>query len=193
MLPALLAQLGLPLLVNAVGGALRKVDHPTAKAAAEALDTVGAAVTRGEVTPEQMAEANRHIERIAEIDAEVERLALGEINSTMRAEMAAGGWRGGWRPFWGYVTGLAWGLQSLAVVACLVGAVAATIQGKTDAVTALLNGSATLAGALTVQWSVALAVLGIAIKARSDDKAAVLGGPQPLGIVGALAERIRGR
>lgn len=193
MLPALLAQIGLPLLVKAVGGALNKIDHPAAKGAAEALDAVGAAVARSDITPEQLAEAHRHVERMTEIDAATERAAMAEINATMRQELVSGGWRGGWRPYWGYITGTAWGLQALAIVGCMIGAVVATLQGKTDAVTALLTGAATLAGALSVQWTVALTVLGVAIRARTDDKARAAGAPPPAGMLAAISDRIRGR
>jgi hypothetical protein len=76
MIPALLAQLGLPLLIRAVGAGLGRIDDPVARTAAEALGTVEAAVTDGRIPPEAVTEANRHVERLAELDSRDHRTAL---------------------------------------------------------------------------------------------------------------------
>ncbi|MBI2235398.1 MAG: ribokinase [Magnetospirillum sp.] len=194
MIPALLAQIGLPLLTKLVGGALDKIDHPAAKVASQALGTVGQAMAGNEISPEQLAEANRHVERMAEIDGDVAKVTLSEVNTTIRAEAASEDpYTRRWRPTWGYVTAATWGLQTVAIVACLMGAVWASIEGKADVVTALLTGSASLAGALAVQWSVALAVLGVAVVKRSDDKSVAAGNPPATGLMGAIAQRLGGR
>ena len=86
MLAALLAQIGLPLLVKTVGSALGRLDHPIAKSAADALDGVGSAIEKGTISPEVVSEANRHVERMVAIDAEREAKILSEINQTIRAE-----------------------------------------------------------------------------------------------------------
>lgn len=193
MIPALLASVGLPLLTKWIGGALEKVDHPAAQVAAGALKDVGAAMDRKEISPEQLAEANRHVERLAEIDADVTKTALTEINATIRAEaQSEDAYTRRWRPTWGYVTAATWALQAVAVVACMGGAVYAAIQGRGDVVEKLLTGAAALAGALSIQWSVALAVLGVAVSKRSDDKAIAAGERPAPGLLGALASRIAG-
>lgn len=193
MIPAILASVGLPLLTKWIGGALEKVDHPAAQVAAGALKDVGDAIGRKEISPEQLAEGNRHVERMAEIDADETKAVLAEVNATIRAEsQSEDAYTRRWRPTWGYVTAFTWALQTVAIVACLLGAVWATIQGKADVVTALLTGAASLAGALAVQWSVALAVLGVAVAKRSEDKAVAAGNQPAPGILGALATRIAG-
>ncbi|MEK9844346.1 MAG: ribokinase, partial [Thalassospira sp.] len=68
MIPALLAQIGLPLLIKAVGAGLDHIDNPIAKTAADGLKQVEQAVSKGDVTPAQILEANRHTERMAEIE-----------------------------------------------------------------------------------------------------------------------------
>lgn len=193
LIPALLASVGLPLLVKAVGGALGMIDNPVAKTAAEALDGVGKAMDAKAITPEQVAEGNRHMERMAEIDADREMEIIGQVNATMRAETQADDpYTRRWRPTWGYVTAFTWGVQGLAVVFCLLGATWAAIDGKADVVTALLTGAASLAGALSIQWAVALSVLGVSVVKRSDDKAVAAGQAPAPGLLGALANRIAG-
>ena len=68
-----------------------------------------------------------------------------------------------WRPIWGYVT-----------------------AGPN----ALLAGAAGLLGALAVQWSVALAVLGVNVAKRSEDKATQAGQTPAPGILGAIVNGI---
>ena len=46
--------------------------------------------------------------------------------------------------------------------------------------------------ALTPMWGVALSVLGINIVKRSQDKAVAAGAGRPLGLIGALAQRLSG-
>jgi len=76
VIPALLAQIGLPLLVKAVGGALEKIDHPVAKAATSAMNAVDAAIVSKSITPEHLAEANRHTERMTELDQAAQKIDI---------------------------------------------------------------------------------------------------------------------
>jgi hypothetical protein len=66
----------------------------------------------------------------------------------------------GWRPLFGYVVAASWALQSLAVSFVVV--------ARPDQAAPLLNGLAEL----TAQWGFALGVTGLAVHARSRDKAA---------------------
>lgn len=193
MIPAILASVGLPLLTKWIGGALEKVDHPAAKVAAGALKDVGAAMDCKEISPEQLAEANRHVERMAEIDADETKAIVADVNATIRAEtQSEDEYVRRWRPKWGYVTAETWRVQTYAIVACMVAATGAAIMGKGEVVKVLLEGASNLVSALSIQWSVALGVLGVAVVKRSQDKAVAAGNPPPAGILSAIAARLPG-
>lgn len=199
MLPLL--AMGLPVLAKAVGGALGLIDHPAARVAAEALGAVTSAIDNREISPEQLAEANRHAEAMARIEADVagQELAadtdrLTEINRSMRAEAGSDdAYTRRWRPTWGYVTAATWALQSLALAGCVVAATWMAAKGHPGAAATLLDGATALAGALSVQWAIALSVLGVAVSARSKDKATAAGQAPAPGTVGALLGRIGGK
>lgn len=164
MLPALLAQIGLPLLVRVVGGALAKVDHPAAKAASEALASVET------LPPERIAEANRHLEALARIDSDDYRETVREVNASLRAEAASEDrYVRRMRPTFGYVMAATWAAQMGAVAWVVV----ASPQDAASVIEAL--------GALSVVWSVGLSVLGVYVFKRSADKALAAGhAPTPL-------------
>lgn len=125
--------------------------------------------------------------------AEEETKRLLTINETMRKELdSEDPFVRRWRPFWGYVSACCWAAQTLAIFIAVVGATIATFTGKPDLGNTLLDGLATLLGSLTVMWSVALAVLGIQVAARSRDKA-VAAGEEPLSIVGTILGALRRR
>lgn len=106
---------------------------------------------------------------LAELEAHTRQLEA--INETARAAINSDDkYVRRWRPTWGYVTAVTWALQSMAIMFCFCAAAVATLYGKAEAVTALMNGAASLAGALTVQWGVALTVLGVNVVKRSHDK-----------------------
>lgn len=106
---------------------------------------------------------------------------LGEVNATMRAEVAANdAYVRRWRPTFGYAMAFTWTatMVSIAWITVAVPAQAPAI------IAALVNTSA--------MWGVALAVLGIAVHKRSQDKAIAAGAtPQP-GMLGAITRRIAG-
>lgn len=159
MIPALLASFGLPLLVKAVGGALGGLDHPAAKAAAGALQQVGAALG-----PEQVAEANRHLERMVELDSAEARAALEQINTTMRSEAASEDWYvRRWRPTFGYAVAATWA----ATMGAVSWAIVAEPAQSPAIIAALVNTSPI--------WGIALGVLGVAVVKRSQDKTRLLG------------------
>jgi hypothetical protein len=135
----------------------------------------------------ELQENNRvELERLA-IQAETARLA--EINATMRAEVKSDdAYVRRWRPTFGYAVALSWTLQMLGIVAAVLYAifVDAGVAGV------IIDAVSQLAGALSLQWSVALAVLGINVQARSRDKELATGRPPAPGLVGALVQRIAG-
>jgi hypothetical protein len=175
MIPAILAQVGLPLLVKWVGSALGGIDHPATKGAAKALGEVGEAIATSRVDPAQIAEAHRHLEAMAAADGENYRAALAEVNATARIEaQSEDPYVRRMRPTFGYVMALTWAVQMAAVAWAIVTAPKEAAQ----VVEAL--------GALSLMWSVGLSVLGVYVYKRSSDKALAAGGA-PEGAFGALA------
>lgn len=159
MIPALLAKLGLPLLVQAAGQGLARIDHPAARAAAEALTEVGTSIGAGAITPEQVAEANRHVERMAELESEEARTTLREVNASLRAEAASqDAYVRRMRPTFGYIMAVTWGAQMGSVAWITI----ADPPAAAGAVAALAS--------LTTIWSVGLGVLGIYVYKRSEEK-----------------------
>ncbi len=159
MIPMLLAQIGLPLLVKAVGGALETIDDPIARSAAAAVKAVDEAVGRQAITPAQVAEANRHTERMADLNGTLDAVALRQINRTFRAEVTTDdAYVRRWRPTFGYAVALAW----LATMGACAWAVVAT-PGQAPAIIAALVNTSPI-------WAVALGVLGVSVVKRSQDK-----------------------
>ncbi len=170
MIPALIAQIGLPLLAKLVGGALSRIDHPAAKEAAQALEAAGASLG-----PEQVAEANRHLETLARLDSDEDRETLREVNASLRAEVASeDAYVRRMRPTFGYVMAASWAAQ--------MGAVAWIVVREPAEAAAVIEAL----GALSVMWSVGLSVLGVYVYKRSADKALAAGVPVP-----GLIERLR--
>lgn len=159
MIPAILAQLGIPLLIKLVGEGLRKLDNPIADGAADALSQVDDAITAGKITPERVAEANRHTERMAQIAADEYRTTIAEVNASLRTEVASGdAYVRRMRPTFGYVMALTWAGQMGAIAYVIV-----TDPGKAGAVIAAMASLGTI-------WTVGLSVLGIYVYKRSQEK-----------------------
>jgi hypothetical protein len=164
MLPALLAGIGLPLLGRLVSGGLKAIGNPVADAAAAALDKVEDAVGRGEIPSERLSEANRHLERLSEIEAVRETEILKHVNATMRVETnSEDAFVRRWRPTFGYIVSLSWAVQFGAIAYAMV----ATPEYAKELVEAVV--------ALTPAWGIALAVLGVNVVKRSRDKEVAAG------------------
>jgi len=177
---ALLAKFGLPLLVDAVGSAIGSIDHPAAQTAAGALKDVGAAIGTKEISPEQIAEANRHMERMAEIDSAEAREALAQINETFRQEVKSeDAYVRRWRPTFGYAVALTW----VATMGAVSWAIVAEPTNAPTIIAALVNTSPI--------WGIALGVLGISVVKRSQDKAIAAGAAQEQDGDGPLARAAR--
>lgn len=161
MISALLAQVGLPLLVKTVGSALSGSSNAVAKAAGDALKGVEGEIESGRLTGEDLAEANRHIEAMAELDAETDRAWLSQVNRTIRAEVASEDpYVRRMRPTFGYVVAVTWAAQ--------MGAVAYVIATDPAAAGAVVSAL----GSLGTIWTVGLSVLGIYVYKRSQEKQA---------------------
>ncbi len=178
---ALIAQIGLPVLAHVLGGALGRIDSPAAKTASKALDDVAGAFARREIDPAQIAEANRHLERMAATESAAYREAIAQINRTFRTELQSDdAYVRRWRPTFGYAVAFTWVLQ----VAGLAWAVIATPERAGEIIAAMTS--------LSVIWGVALSVLGINVAKRSQDKAIAAGITPPRGLGRALLDAVSG-
>jgi len=181
MLAGLLASVGLPFLTRLVSDGLKSIDNPVAQAAGGALDEVDEALGRDEITPEQLAEANRHVEKMAAIRAQREEAALTQVNRTMRAEVTSDdAYVRRWRPTFGYAVALTWTVQ----MGGLTYAVVMTPEFAGKILAAMTN--------LSMTWGIALSILGINVAKRSRDKEIAAGRlPEP-GLLQRLAGPLLG-
>ena len=120
-------------------------------------------------------------EALTRMTLEAETARLSEVNKTMRAEAASNdAYVRRWRPTFGYMTAAAWLLQCMAI--------AITIVWKPEHA-GLVSQAIT---SLTPMWGVALAVLGVNVAKRSQDKQVAAGQQPPGGLMGAIAKRLAG-
>ncbi len=121
MVPAILAKVGLPFFIQILSGALSQISNPVAQSASEALGKIDTAIKSGEISPEQVAEANRHAEKMAELEIQGNQSALAEINHTMRAETASSdSYVRRMRPTFGYMMAFTWAAQMFAIAYVIV-------------------------------------------------------------------------
>ncbi len=159
MIETLLAKVGLPILVNIVADVLDGVDTPITKGASKALRDVDEAIKSGNIDAEQIAEANRHTEKITELQIRENISNLAAINETIRAEVVSQDqYVRRMRPTFGYIMAVTWGAQMLGLAYVMV--------FETARAGLVLNAM----GNLTAIWAVGLSVLGIYVYKRSEDK-----------------------
>lgn len=159
MLPALLAQIGLPVLIKSVSSALEKMSSPVAKTAAEALKQVDSAVARGAITLDQVKEANRHLEKMAELDSDEFKTLINEVNQSLRVEISStDNYVRRMRPTFGYIMAGTWAAQMLAIAFVILDAP----EKAGNVINAMSN--------LSTIWTVGLSVLGIYVYKRSKEK-----------------------
>ncbi|OOE45123.1 3TM-type holin [Salinivibrio kushneri] len=116
----------------------------------------------------------------SKIESEERRNQLTQQHATMQAELASNDpYVRRWRPTFGYAMCVAWCLLFAGIAYALV----ASPEHAAEMINAVV--------ALTPLFSVALAVLGISIHKRSQDKQ-VAKGVKPLGAVGALKKAVKG-
>lgn len=159
MIASILAKIGVPLLSGLLADSLKTIDSPVTKTAAKALDQVERELQTGRITGDQIAEANRHTEAMAELKLREHAKAMEEINASLRAEVASQDlYVRRMRPTFGYLMALTWAAQMLGVAYVLV---FQTAQAGT-----ILNAMSSLSAI----WAVGLSVLGVYIYKRSEDK-----------------------
>ncbi len=182
MIPALLAQLGLPLLVRTISSVLETINSPLASAAVSSLKDVDSAISESRIAPEQVAEANRHLEKMAELESADFQLGIAETSKTTRGDASSeDAYVRRMRPTFGYVMALTWGTQMTALAYIIV-----TDPAEAGAVVSAMASLGTI-------WSVGLGVLGIYVYKRSDEKRQTAGGDCGTDTgIGGMVERLIG-
>jgi len=159
MIESILAKIGLPLLITFITQALREINSPVTRGAADALDKVEDALQAGTISPEQLSEANRHLEELAKMQSEEFKATLSEINQTIRTEVASTDkYVRRMRPTFGYIMAISWMAQMFGIAYIII-----FDTDKAGAVMAAM-------GSLSAIWGIGLSVLGIYVYRRSDDK-----------------------
>lgn len=149
---------GIPALIAGLAELLKNVNHPAAKGAGAALDTVSEAMVAGQIAPEQLGEMNRHLEKLAEMEASERSNTITEVNTSLRAEVTSTDpYVRRMRPTFGYLIALTWTAQMFAV--------AYVIAFDTEQAGKVVDAMASLG---TI-WMVGLSVLGIYVF-RSEDR-----------------------
>lgn len=156
---SLIAKIGLPVLVDILGGALSKIDNPVAKTAGRALEHTREVLSGGEISPAQQQEANRHIERMSELAAAQDANTITQINESLRVEVASSdAYVRRMRPTFGYLMAMTWTVQMCAIAYVIV-----YDTPNAHLVIAAVESLSTI-------WAVALSVLGIYVYKRSEEK-----------------------
>ena len=164
MLPALIAKIGLPVLVNVLGEALGSIDTPVTKGAAEALSQVDQILKNGGVSPEQLAEANRHAEALAQMQSDEYKAAIEQVNQSLRAEIASSDvYVRRMRPTFGYLMAATWAAQMFGVAYVII----FDTKHAGEVMAAMAS--------LSAIWAVGLSVMGIYVYKRSEEKQAITG------------------
>lgn len=159
MIPAILAQIGVPVLTGILSDVLSAVESPVAKTAAKALSKVDEAIEKGEVTFDQVVEANRHAQKMAELQIEENTRNLAEINKSIRVEVESQDlYVRRMRPTFGYLMALTWAAQMFGIAYVIIFDTQRSVEN--------LNAMSSLSAI----WAVGLSVLGVYVYKRSEEK-----------------------
>lgn len=159
MITKVLGKIGLPILLKFVSSGLAKIDGDTAQNAVKALGNVSREIKDETISISQIKEANRHAEKLQEIESEYDAKTLAVINETIRQELSSEDkFVRFWRPAFGYSVAAAWLLNMCTI--CYV--VLADYDNAAEIIMSLVE--------TTSLWSVALGVLGVSVVKRSQEK-----------------------
>ena len=162
MLPAILAKIGLPVLISAVTDALGKINNPVAKTASVALKKVDAAMAAGSIDPETVKEANRHLETLATLDSTEFKTLIEQVNASLRQEAESSDpYVRRMRPTFGYIMAFTWAAQMLAIAVIML--------DNPDKAIVIIQSM----DSLDMIWTVGLSVLGVYVYKRSQEKTGV--------------------
>ena len=160
MLLKILSKVGLPFLIKLVSTGLEAIGGDTAQKANAALGEVSLDIEKQKISSEKITEVNRHMEKMQELENELDNNTLNQIHQTIRQEMSAEDkFVRFWRPAFGYSVALAW----LLTIGTLCYVVLADYPNAEGIINALVE--------TTSLWSVALGVLGIqVVKSAQENK-----------------------
>lgn len=166
-----IAQIGIPALIKGLAEGLRNVNTPVAQGASAALDGLTEALSAGKISPEHLAEMNRHLEKVQEFEAAERKTGIEQVNESLRAEVVSSDlYVRRMRPTFGYIIALTWGAQMFALAYVII-----FDTKEAGLVIEAMNSLGTI-------WTIGLSVLGIYVYKRSEEKRAVL--PPPKQITG---------
>lgn len=170
----LIAAIGLPVLIEIIGRVLGTLNHPAAKTASAALGTLKGTMNTGGITPEQIEQANRHTQELANMEYQAFEKGLSEVNQTMRQELSSEDvYVRRMRPTFGYLLAVSWAAQMLGLAYIMV--------FDTDRSTQVMANME----ALSAIWAMGLSVLGIYVYKRSEEKKAA-----PRAVLGDIATQV---
>lgn len=140
--------------------------------------------------PELQLKLQQEVNHVVLAELEAENQQLATINATMQVEYTSGDtFVRRWRPFYGYAVAISWAIQMLGFTFTFVYVAISNPQNLSNVVQQF----ALLSGSLTSLWGIALAVLGIYINKRSQDKQVAAGQIPSPGIIGTIAKKIINR
>lgn len=155
----IIAQVGLPALIKGLAEGLAQIKTPVAQGASAALDQLGASFGTPQMSGADVAELNRHLEKMSELDTARDANMITQVNESLRAEAASSDpYVRRMRPTFGYIIAATWGAQMLALAYVI-------IFNTTEAISVI----AAMAQLGTI-WGIGLSVLGIYIYKRSEEK-----------------------
>lgn len=158
-----LAQIGIPALIKGLAEGLKGINTPVAQGASAALDGLTDALAAGKISPEHLAEMNRHLEKVQEFEAAERKTGIEQVNESLRAEVASSDlYVRRMRPTFGYIIALTWGAQMFALAYVIV-----FNTQEAGLVIEAMNSLGTI-------WTIGLSVLGIYVYKRSEEKRAAL-------------------
>lgn len=158
MIARLLGKIGLPLLIKFVSSGLANLNNEAAKKAGSALFDVDSAIQKQQISLDELKEANRHVEKSMELEAEVDEKTLETIHQTIRKELdSEDRFVRFWRPAFGYSVAFSWLMNMLTI--CYV--VVSGNQNVPEIINALVE--------TTSLWGIALGVLGISVVKNNKD------------------------
>lgn len=159
----IIAQIGLPALIKGLAEGLSNVKTPVAQGASAALDQLSASFGTPQMSGADVAELNRHLEKMSELDASRDASMITQVNESLRAEAASNDpYVRRMRPTFGYIIAATWGAQMLALAYVII---FDTVQAGM-----VIDAMAQL----STIWGVGLSVLGIYIYKRSEEKQRVI-------------------
>ena len=159
MIAKILGKIGLPLLVKYLGKALSGMNCTVAQEAGQMLGSVDDAIQNRKISLEELKEANRHVEKLQEIEAGLDDKTLNTIHQTIRQELSSEDrFVRFWRPAIGYSVALAW-LMNMGTI-CYV--VISDNPRAPEIIAALVE--------TTSLWGIALGVLGLSVVRGTPDK-----------------------